>query len=107
VRELCERPNLPAREAHVPHAPPREHLHRVPLTVSLRLRLVNLPHAPGANRVRQDVRTEDEPLGLSLEYSLGLKSTQNLLSDEELSQGRGLGPRRPRHEFADHLVELS
>src|SRR5262249_32783936 len=107
VRELRERPGLSARESHIPHASPRQHLDRVPLAVGFRLRLVDLTHAPGADRVHQDVWAKDQSLSLSLQYSLGLKRAQDFLSDEELSQGRRLGSRGSRHEFADHLVELS
>ena len=107
MAEAAEGADLPAGEADVPHAAPRQHLDGVIGVVVLRAGLVDLPHAARADGVEQHVRPEHEPLALAVEHALGLELGQRALVDEELGQGRRLGTRVPLEELADDLVELA
>ena len=102
---LLEGADLAAGDADVPHAAARQHLDGVPLVVGLVVRLVNRPHAAGAEGVHERERAEDEALRLALQQAFGLEAGQDILGDEEFGQGGRFGTRVFLQEFADDLIE--
>src|SRR5262245_38889960 len=104
---LLECSHFAASDAHVPHAPSRQHFDGVPIVVVLRSRLVHRAHAPGAERVHEREGAEYETLCLALKQAVGLELGQDALTDKKLGQGRRLGSGMFIEEFSDDLIELS